>query len=154
MPGDCSVVTASPEETQQLGRELATALVSGDVIALTGNLGSGKTCMIQGICRGLGVCDYVNSPTFVLANEYEGVLGGRSITVFHLDLYRLAGRAELEDLGAEEYFYGQGVCLVEWADRAEGLLPPNRRDVQLEYLSDGQRRVTVKHLTSPSSPPT
>ena len=153
MPGDCSVVTASPEETQQLGRELAAALVAGDVIALTGNLGSGKTCMIQGICRGLGVCDYVNSPTFVLVNEYEGVLGGRSITVFHLDLYRLAGRAELEDLGAEEYFYGQGVCLVEWADRAEGLLPPNRRDVKLEYLSDGQRRVTVKHLTSPSSPP-
>ena len=104
MPGDCSVVTASPEETQQLGRELATALVSGDVIALTGNLGSGKTCMIQGICRGLGVCDYVNSPTFVLANEYEGVLGGRSITVFHLDLYRLAGRAELEDLGAGGVF--------------------------------------------------
>ena len=154
MPDDGSVLTGSPEETQQLGRELAAELVAGDVIALTGNLGSGKTCMIQGICRGLGVCDYVNSPTFVLANEYEGVLGGQPITVFHLDLYRLTRRTELEDLGAEEYFYGQGICLVEWADRAEGLLPLNRRDVQLEYLGDDQRRVTVKHLTPRSSPQT
>ena len=154
MPGDCSVVTGSPEETQQLGQELATELVAGDVIALTGDLGSGKTCMIQGICRGLGVCDYVNSPTFVLANEYEGVLGSRPIMVFHLDLYRLASRTELEDLGAEEYFYGKGVCLVEWADRAEGLLPLDRRDVQLEYVGDEQRRVTVKLLSSTLSPPT
>ena len=154
MPGDRCVVTGSPEETRQLGEELAAELVGGDLIALAGDLGSGKTCMIQGICRGLGVGDLVSSPTFVLANEYEGMLGGRSITVFHLDLYRLNSRTELEDLGAEEYFYGQGVCLVEWADRAEGLLPLNRRDVQLEYLSDERRRITVKHLTSQSSPPT
>jgi tRNA threonylcarbamoyladenosine biosynthesis protein TsaE len=149
MPGDRSVVTGSPRETQQLGRELSAKLVAGDVIALTGDLGSGKTCMIQGICRGLGVCDNVNSPTFVLANEYEGVLCGQPITVFHLDLFRLSSRTELEDLGVEEYFYGQGVCLIEWADRAEGLLPLTRRDVQLEYLGDEQRRVTVKHLTPP-----
>ena len=154
MPGDCSVVTRSAEETQQLGRELSAELVAGDVIALTGDLGSGKTCMIQGICRGLRVCDPVNSPTFVLANEYEGVLGGQPIPVFHLDLYRLSSRTELEDLGAEEYFYGQGVCLVEWADRAEGLLPLKRRDVQLQYLGEEQRRVTVKVLTPRSSPPT
>ena len=153
MPDDPSVLTGSPEETQQLGRELAAELVAGDLVALTGDLGSGKTCMIQGICRGLGVRDYVNSPTFVLANEYEGAIAGQPITVFHLDLYRLTSTTELEDLGAEEYFYGQGICLVEWADRAEGLLPLIRRDVQLEYLGDEQRRITVKQ-TPRSSPQT
>ena len=152
MSEDVSMETSSAEETQRLGAELATELSCGDVVALTGDLGSGKTCIIQGICCGLSVNDYVNSPTFVLINEYEGTLGGESLKVYHLDLYRLAGRSELEDLGVEEYFYGQGICLVEWADRAEGLLPQQRRDVELEYLGGDKRRVTVKHIVFRSAP--
>ena len=98
-------------------------LAPGDVVAFRGDLGSGKTCMIQGVCEALQVADYVTSPTFILINEYAGRYKGRDLPVYHFDLYRLRGADELEELGAEEYFYGQGVCLVEWAERADGSLP-------------------------------
>ena len=76
----------------------------------------------------------------------------QEIPIYHFDLYRLQTQAELEDLGAEDYFYGRGICLVEWADRAEGLLPQQRRDVELEYLGGDKRRITVKHIVFRSAP--
>ena len=141
-----TIVSSSPEETGALGVELSRQLEPGDLLAFIGDLGTGKTCMIQGVCKGLGVTGYVTSPTFILINEYAGRLDGRDIPVYHLDLYRLNTRAELEDLGVEEYFYGQGICLVEWAERAGELLPPRTWQVRLDYIAADQRRITLKPL--------
>ena len=143
-----TIISLSPEETRDHGVRLARTLTRGDLIAFSGDLGSGKTCMIQGICQGLQVNDYVNSPTFVLINEYSGKLNSFPVPVYHFDLYRLDTQSELEDLGAEEYFYGPGICLVEWSERAGDLLPPRRRDIALEYVSDTERRITLKFRTS------
>lgn len=140
----------SPEETRALGERLGRQLLPGEVVAFSGELGSGKTCMIQGVCAGLEVEDAVNSPTFILINEYAGRAGGRPVSVYHFDLYRLRNQAELEALGAEEYFYGQGICLIEWAERACAALPPRRREVVLEHCGSQTRRIALK---TPSPPP-
>ena len=137
------LVTHSADETQAQGVELGRCLAPGEVVAFYGDLGSGKTCMIQGICQALKVTDYVTSPTFILINEYGGKLGGRTVPVYHFDLYRLGGPDELEALGAEEYFYGCGVCVVEWAERAGDLLPEGCRKVWLEYLEGDERRIEI-----------
>ena len=137
------IITGSPEETQEFGAHLSRTLGPGDIVALRGDLGTGKTCMIQGICRGLGVSDVVNSPTFILINEYRGRSEGLPLPIYHFDLYRIRSLLELEEIGMEEYFRGSGICLVEWADRAGQLLPDNRREVSLEYVSESQRRITV-----------
>ncbi|MEW6750392.1 MAG: tRNA (adenosine(37)-N6)-threonylcarbamoyltransferase complex ATPase subunit type 1 TsaE [Candidatus Latescibacterota bacterium] len=142
-----NVVTRSPEETRALGAELAGTLEPGDVVALYGDLGSGKTCLAQGICAGLAVAGPVTSPTFILINEYRGVLRGATIPVYHLDLYRLRSPEELENLGAEEYLCGQGVSLVEWAERAGDLLPSRRYEASLEYVDVSERRI---HIRPPS----
>jgi tRNA threonylcarbamoyladenosine biosynthesis protein TsaE len=137
------VITRSAAETRALGRDLAARLTPGEVVALVGDLGSGKTCLAQGICEGLGVPDPVTSPTFILINEYQGRIGTRAVPVYHLDLYRLADAGELEDLGAEEYLYGNGICLVEWAERAAALLPAQRWEIRLEQAGAEERRITV-----------
>ena len=136
-------VTRSAGETQALGVELGRSLAPGELVAFYGNLGSGKTCMIQGICQALEVTDYVTSPTFILINEYGGKLGGSIVPVYHFDLYRLGGPDELETLGAEEYFYGSGVCVVEWAERAGDLLPERCREVRLEHVEGDERRIEI-----------
>ncbi len=142
-----TIISLSPEETRARGVRLARTLSPGDLLAFSGDLGSGKTCMIQGICQGLQVNDYVNSPTFVLINEYSGTLDTLTLPVYHFDLYRLDTPSELEDLGAEEYFFGSGICLVEWSERAGDLLPSRRRDISLEYISDTERRITLRFRT-------
>lgn len=136
--------THSPDETQALGQTLGATLKPGAVVAFRGDLGSGKTCMIQGICQAFQVHDYVTSPTFILINEYAGKRAERPVPIYHFDLYRLNGEEDLEALGAEEYFYGDGVCLVEWAERAGELLPRDRVDVALEYGGDELRQITVE----------
>ena len=141
------LVTHSAAETQALGVELGRSLTPGEVVAFYGDLGSGKTCMIQGICKALEVADYVTSPTFILINEYAGWLQGRDLPVYHFDLYRLGGPDELEELGAEEYFYGRGVCMVEWAERAGELLPEGCRQVRLEHGGGYERRVEISGRT-------
>ena len=137
----------SHAETQDFGAQIAAQLRPGDVLAFYGDLGAGKTCMIQGICRALGVRAQVNSPTFILVNEYQGELGEESIPIYHFDLYRLNGSDELEDLGAEEYFYSEGICLIEWPDRAVDLLPSKRYEVRLEYVAAEQRRIAVRRVS-------
>lgn len=138
--------THSPDETQKLGQALGAALQPGQVIAFRGDLGSGKTCMIQGVCQAFHVRDYVTSPTFILINEYAGQRGNISVPIYHFDLYRLGGEEDLEALGAEEYFYGAGICLVEWAERAGDLLPRDRVDVALEYGGEELRHITVERM--------
>lgn len=140
-----TIISHSPEETKRLGHRLAGRLGRGSVVACSGDVGAGKTCLIQGICEGLGVGGPVSSPTFILANEYAGRLAdGSLLPVYHLDFYRIERPADLDNLGWEEYLYGDGVCLVEWADRAPHLLPEGAIRVRLEVAGEGERRVTVE----------
>jgi tRNA threonylcarbamoyladenosine biosynthesis protein TsaE len=111
--------TTSPEQTERFGRELAKSFCGGDVIALTGDLGAGKTCLTRGIADGLGSTAHVSSPTFTIVNEYEG---GR-LMLFHFDTYRLSGPDDFLMSGLDEYFYRGGVCVIEWSDIIEELLP-------------------------------
>lgn len=123
-----SVLTESPAQTHDLGRRLAGRLGGGDVVALVGPLGAGKTCFVQGLAAGLGVTGRVKSPSFTLINEYRGRL-----PVYHFDLYRLE-EADVAGIGGEEYLYGPGVSVVEWADRAPGALPPEHLWVELAMV--------------------
>ena len=141
-----TIITRSPDETHALGERIARDLAPGDLIAFYGDLGSGKTQLIKGICAGLQVQDWVNSPTFIIINEYRARLADGPLPVYHFDLYRLSGPDELVDLGAEEYLYGQGICLIEWAERAGDLLPPRRLEVRLDYLAPEERRIALHSL--------
>lgn len=132
-------VTGSAEETRALGERFGRRLAPGDVVALYGGLGSGKTTLAQGICRGLGVRAVVNSPTFTIVNEYRG-----RCPVYHLDCYRLAGAEDLVGLGYEEYVYGNGVCLIEWAGKAAEVLPAARFDVRCEQIGAGRREIVIE----------
>ncbi len=110
--------TNSAKETFALGERLGREAVAGSVLCLDGDLGVGKTVFTQGFAHGLGVSDYVNSPTFTIVKEYEGRL-----PLYHFDMYRLGEESELLEIGYEDYFYGKGVCVIEWPERAAGLIP-------------------------------
>ena len=133
------LISRSPEQTQRLGIRLGELAESGDVFLLTGNLGSGKTCLTQGIAWGLGVKEYAFSPSFVIIREYHGRL-----TLYHIDFYRLDRIEELSDLGLDEYLYGKGVCVVEWADKGIAVLPDEHLLINLSYLSETERSITFE----------
>ena len=126
--------TTSPEQTEKFGYELAKSFVGGDVIALTGDLGAGKTCLTRGIARGLGSTSHVSSPTFTIVNEYDG---GR-LMLFHFDTYRLSGPDDFLMSGLDEYFYREGVCVIEWSDIIEELLPQDT--IRMTITGDGNTR--------------
>ena len=136
---DYRVITSSIAETRAIGKRFSGALSAGDAVALNGDLGAGKTCLIKGICAGFGVEETVNSPTFILINHYSGRRHDTDIPIFHFDFYRLTGPDELDSCGADEFFDGNGICLVEWADRAPGRLPDHRWVVDLEYVNASRR---------------
>jgi len=121
-----SVRTTSAEETVRVGEAIGRALSAGDVLALTGDLGVGKTTMTRGIAAGLGVTDLIHSPTFTVVHEHKG-----RVPLYHIDLYRLCS-ADLESIGFEEYLEGGGVTVIEWAERADGELPIGRLDIDLK----------------------
>jgi tRNA threonylcarbamoyladenosine biosynthesis protein TsaE len=135
-------VSHSTTQTQRVGSRLGEMLAAGDLILLEGPLGSGKTLLTQGIAHGLGITDYVTSPTFTLINEYRPRDSGGRLPLYHIDLYRL-GDASKEGvaMGMEEYFYGEGVTVVEWADRAADILPPDHLLIRLSVVSDYKRGV-------------
>jgi len=137
-----TVETHSPEETLDLGRRIGRAANPGDVLALVGDLGAGKTVLAKGVAEGLGAASAreVVSPTFVLCREY---LDGR-LPLYHFDAYRLRGAADLEGIGASEIFGGEGLSLVEWADRAPQALPADRLEVNLEVTGPESRRLTFE----------
>ncbi len=134
--------TKNTEETIDLGKRLGAVLTKGAIIGFFGDLGSGKTTMIKGIAQGLGVKDLVKSPSFVIVTEYQG-----RFPVYHIDLYRIAKTDELLEIGFEQYLYGDGVALVEWAERARDLLPTKTIKVQIEITSQNQRMITISNLT-------
>ncbi|MDD5492666.1 MAG: tRNA (adenosine(37)-N6)-threonylcarbamoyltransferase complex ATPase subunit type 1 TsaE [bacterium] len=133
-----TIITKSAAETQRFGRKLARQLKPGDLVCLSGGLGAGKTCLVQGIARGLQVKDYVNSPTFKIINEYKG-----KIPVYHFDLYRLEGLTDLRELGYEEYFYGQGISLVEWAEKITPFLPKQYLQIELLSIDENTRKIIL-----------
>lgn len=128
----------SPGDTEDVGRRLADTLLPGQVIALRGGLGMGKTALVRGLAAGLGCPGSVQSPTFTIVNEYEG---GR-LPLFHFDLYRLSGPDELFEIGWEEYRERGGVCVVEWSEKAEGALEADMT-VRLRRLSDNEREIEI-----------
>lgn len=132
--------THGPEETRRLGEGIGAVLRKGDVVCVHGELGAGKTCLIQGIALGLGVDPgaYIRSPTFCIHAIHQGKL-----TLHHFDLYRLSGPEEMDTLDLNEYFGGEGVCAVEWAERLGQALPEERMDIFMEEISPNSRKITV-----------
>jgi len=132
-------ISHSEAQTRRMGARLAAFLHPGDILALEGELGSGKTRWVQGVCQGLDVSGPVNSPTFTLVNEYQG-----RYPVYHIDLYRLDAGAELLTIGLEDYLYGSGISLIEWADRAADFLPADYLTVEFYHLGETKRRIVLQ----------
>ena len=138
--------TESPEATYRLGQEFAKQLGAGNVVSLQGKLGTGKTTFTKGVGRGLGIDpDHITSPTFTLLNEYSG----GTLPVYHFDAYRIGSLEEFFDLGYEEYVYGSGVCVIEWADRIEPLLPVEAIRIRLEHEAKNRRRFILTTAYDP-----
>lgn len=134
-----TITTKSAEETQKLAEKLCPHLSIGDILSLTGDLGAGKTCFVKGLARGLGIGRIVTSPTFNLIREYLGQL-----PLYHFDVYRIENPSELFNLGYEEYFYGDGVTVIEWGDKISKLIPPNHLAIDFRYFGDtNQRRLEI-----------
>ncbi|HXF49195.1 MAG TPA: tRNA (adenosine(37)-N6)-threonylcarbamoyltransferase complex ATPase subunit type 1 TsaE [Verrucomicrobiae bacterium] len=132
------LVTRSADETFQAGREFASRLEEGDVVALFGPLGGGKTTFVKGVAAGLKAKDAVTSPTFVLLNVYSG-----KIPLYHFDFYRLEQAAQLEALNLEDFLYGKGVCLIEWPELALPLLDRPFYKVRFEINDENERKIEI-----------
>ena len=132
------IVSRSEEETKDLGRKLAELLKPGSVVALDGDLGAGKTVFTKGLCEGIGVTSRVASPTFTIVNEYHG----GKIPVYHFDTYRLEGADDFLDSGLDEYFYQDGICVIEWSSVIEELLPPGSLRIFIRGVGS-ERDLTV-----------
>lgn len=120
--------TMSPQETFQLGKKIGQAAVPGDIICLDGDLGVGKTVFTQGFAKGLKIDEVVNSPTFTIIQEYDD---GR-IPLYHFDVYRIGEPEEMYELGYEDYFFGEGVCLIEWSQLIDELIPDSAKRILIE----------------------
>ena len=132
-----------PEETFAMGEKLALLLEKGSVVALNGPLGAGKTCFAKGIASGLGVKDEVTSPSYTIISEYEGILRGKTIPVFHIDLYRLDGNDDFDAIGGGEIIYGDGISVIEWADRISGFIPMGAINVDIEIKAGSERLIRI-----------
>jgi tRNA threonylcarbamoyladenosine biosynthesis protein TsaE len=131
------LTSSSPEETQRLGRTIGELARPREIILLSGPLGAGKTCLAQGIAEGLGVKEGAASPSYVLMREFAGRL-----PLYHMDLYRLEFE-EIGELGLDDYLYGRGVCVIEWADKGLALMPAEHLTINLAYAGDFERNVEI-----------
>lgn len=137
------IETNSPEETFEAGRQLALLAKPGDVYTLNGDLGVGKTVFTQGVAAGLGIKEHVNSPTFTIVQVYEE---GR-LPFYHFDVYRIGDIEEMDEIGYEDYFYGNGLCIIEWAELIEELIPDDAKSITIEKnLEKGfdYRKITIR----------
>ena len=137
------IETHDPEETFEVGRTIGMNAKPGQIYTLTGDLGVGKTVFTQGVAAGLGITEPVNSPTFTIIQEYED---GR-LPFYHFDVYRIADLEEMEEIGYDDYFFGQGICLIEWAELIEEILPEKRIEVTIEKDLDkgfDYRKITIE----------
>nr|WP_330423479.1 tRNA (adenosine(37)-N6)-threonylcarbamoyltransferase complex ATPase subunit type 1 TsaE [Blautia obeum] len=145
MIGKMVTETRSPEETYELGKKIGQQARPGQVYTLTGDLGVGKTVFTQGVAAGLGITEPVSSPTFTIVQIYEE---GR-LPFYHFDVYRIGDIEEMEEIGYDDYFFGEGICLIEWAELIEEILPKDRISITIEKnLAQGfdYRRITVEGL--------
>ena len=133
------LISHSPEETQRFGMRIGELALPGDIFLLVGSLGTGKTCLTQGIAWGLGIKEYALSPSFVIVRELHGRL-----PLYHVDLYRLDNIKEIAELGLDDYLYGNGVCVVEWAEKGLSMLPAEHLLIEISYLSDTERGFMLK----------
>ena len=135
------IISVSADQTWEIARFIGGKLREGDVLALSGELGSGKTCFTGGLARGLGVDEkyQITSPTFTLINEYPA-----RCKLYHFDVYRLNGYSEFEDLGYEEYFCGDGIVVIEWAEKIAQILPADTFFISFKYLDENKRRIVIK----------
>lgn len=133
-------ITSSQEETFDVGYELGKKAKKGDIFGLIGDLGTGKTILAKGIAKGLGINEEITSPTFTLLEVYEA-----AIPLYHFDLYRISDDSELENLFFEEYWYGDGVSVIEWAERAMKRLPNDIFIIKLEYTGKNRRKIIIEH---------
>lgn len=139
------IETRSPEETFALGERLGRGAQPGQIYTLTGDLGVGKTVFTQGVAKGLGISEPVSSPTFTIVQEY----GSGRLPFYHFDVYRIGDVEEMEEIGYDDYFFGEGVCLIEWAELVREILPEHRISVTIEKdLSQGfdYRRIVLEGL--------
>jgi tRNA threonylcarbamoyladenosine biosynthesis protein TsaE len=132
-----TIISKSPEETKKLGEDIGKLVRAGDLLAFYGELGAGKTCFIQGISQQLEVKDYVTSPSFTIINEYRG-----KIPIYHFDLFRLNNAEEILELGYKEYFYGEGLTVIEWAEKIEEFLPKEHLKIDIKFEDHYKRTIT------------
>ena len=137
------IVSESPEQTQEIARSILDRLVKGTVLALHGELGSGKTCFVQGMAKAMGICQSVTSPSFTIIKEYFG-----HITLYHIDLYRVHDIEQVMSLGLDDYLEHDGITVIEWAEHADSLLPENTIHLTFEFLPGRDRRaITVNRIS-------
>ena len=134
-------VTDSEEATYKVARNFARMLSKGDVVALTGELGVGKTVFVKGVLSAYEVNDNVTSPTFILINEYRA-----NVSLYHIDLYRLFDEQALNSIGIEEYLYSDGICLVEWAEKIASLLPVDAIHITMKHNGGNSREITIERI--------
>ena len=134
-------ISSCENDTEKFAAAIAAAAAPGSVITLNGDLGAGKTVFARGFARGLGITEPVSSPTYTIVQEYELPQGGR---LYHLDLYRISGIDAALAFGVDEFLDDpQGLALIEWPDRITGILPPDALSIEIEHLSDTERRITI-----------
>lgn len=129
------LISHSPEQTQKIGVHIGKSALAGDIFLLVGTLGVGKTCLTQGIARGLDIKEYALSPSFVIVRELYGRL-----PLYHIDLYRLDHIEEIADLGLDDYLYSNGICVIEWAEKGVDILPAEHLLIRIGYLANDERR--------------
>jgi len=137
------ILSSSAQQTMDIACLMGKRLKKGDILALSGDLGSGKTCFTSGLAKGLGVSEEhrITSPTFTLINEYQG-----RCNLYHFDVYRLNGCKEFEELGFEEYYLANGVVAIEWAEKIESILPENIISIKFDYVDENVRKIIIKGL--------
>ncbi|MBQ2529778.1 MAG: tRNA (adenosine(37)-N6)-threonylcarbamoyltransferase complex ATPase subunit type 1 TsaE [Treponema sp.] len=138
--------TRTPEETIELGKKIGAQLRPGDVIAMTGTLAAGKTTITKGIASAMGIEDCITSPTFCLISEYEG----KSMPLYHFDVYRLEGAEDFADLGADDMLYGDGVCIVEWSEKVKSELPSKTIWMTITPNENGERLIRIENWNNGS----
>ncbi len=129
-----NLISHNPSETHRFGENIGRLAMPGDIFLLVGKLGAGKTCLAQGIARGLGIEEYIPSPSYVLIREFYGRL-----PLYHIDLYRLDLPREIADLGLDDYLYDRGICVIEWAEKGSSLMPAEHMIIRIDYLDDTER---------------
>jgi len=132
------IISTAPEQTEALGLQLGQVLTVGHILCLSGDLGTGKTTLTKSVAKSLGVNEYVTSPSYTIVNEYEGKL-----PVYHFDVYRINEIEELYEIGYEEYFFGQGVTIIEWASMIMELIPEEAVKIEIERIDEMGRKFVI-----------